>query len=352
MSAADTGVTTPVRWGEVEAARLTPPAVADPRGRAMVETVAALLRETPLTAFLLTDPWTVDARALPALLAAAGVSDLIEPGLPEAHARAILVAARQINAERGRVVAIRRALASVGLTARITLWYQTTPKGEPNTYVIDIPVEEQIIPEDGGPIINAATLRQARRLVEATKRWSQGGTVRLGTMSAAGAALVGAAAMAAVLTIDCIVPSDVAVAAPAALVGTGAVAAVVTVDCVVAPLVPAFEATAFVTAFVSPAIGILGMPGIDVDVEVEDAGGGVIASAALALGNDGRGVPDLGVLPLGAYTIRARSRSGAATSGWASASLSVVSLGILSTEDELSLATDAGEILIVEAGDA
>ena len=212
-------MTAPVRWGDLDAARLTPPAVADPRGRAIVETVAALLREGPLTRFLLTDPATVIAAALPALIAAAGISDLIEPGLPEAEARALLAEAVPINAARGRVAGIRRGLALVGLDADVVQWHQTTPKGAPNTYEITVWAERQVIPEEGGPLVNDATQRQARRIVDAMKRWSQDGPTQFGIATRPEMAVAGAVTVVLLVAVDCLAAEEMIPAPSIAVTG-------------------------------------------------------------------------------------------------------------------------------------
>ena len=183
----------PVRWGSVEAARLTPPGIADGRGRDLVAAVAALIRERPLDAFLFVDWATVDARFLPALIATAGLSDLIEPGLPEDRIRALGAEAREINLERGFVSGIKRGLELVGMRPTIVQWFQTEPKGPPNTHRITVHLGEQVFGDGTGPIITAPAIRQARRIIDGMKRWSQDTHFSIGVAHSAGLGVAGGA---------------------------------------------------------------------------------------------------------------------------------------------------------------
>ena len=183
----------PVRWGSVEAAGLTPPGVADARSRDLVATTAALIRERPLDAFLFVDWATVDARFLPALIATAGLSDLIEPGLPETRIRALGAEARQINLTRGFVSGIKRGLELVGMRPTIVQWFQETPKATPNTHRITVHLGEQVMGETGGPIVSAPAIRQARRIIDGMKRWSQDHSFAIGVAHSGGFGLAAAA---------------------------------------------------------------------------------------------------------------------------------------------------------------
>lgn len=184
------------RWGSTQLARVLPPQVSDTRGRAFLGSLDELLAREALGDLRVRRAMTCPTQALPALVAEYALDDFVEPGLPEAAVRRIVASAWMLQEARGYDLGVRLGLALLGMRAEISHWWQQEPQGKVGTNIITFMVGEALFDEDVriGPRLIAA----AHRMIDATKRWSQESTIRLGVNLHQG---IGAAARAQVIAL-------------------------------------------------------------------------------------------------------------------------------------------------------
>lgn len=162
---------------------LVPSGVNDKRSRDFVNAFGAMLSRFSTSALLIQDPWTVPAEYLPAMTISAGMTDFVFPGIREQHLRALLADAPAIHAMTGTLAGVRRALAAIGVEAHWTQWWQMTPQGSHDTHSVFLFASETIIA--GEEYFSSANQTAARRIIDATKRWSQDVAVSYGVRRSA-----------------------------------------------------------------------------------------------------------------------------------------------------------------------
>lgn len=167
---------------------LIPPGVGDPRSRAFVTALDALLSSFSTSTLVVQDAWTVPAQYLPAMTLEAGLSEFVSPGMREEHIRSLIAAAPDIHAMTGTIAGIRRALGAVGIEMQWSQWFQEEPPGPHDTHKVFLFSTGGLV-EDGP--FSPANQAAARRLIDAAKRWSQDVAISYGVRSR-GRAYVGA----------------------------------------------------------------------------------------------------------------------------------------------------------------
>lgn len=150
---------------------LIPPGVNDARSRAFASALDAALAGFSTSALLIQEPMTVPAFFLPAMTVEAGLSEFVSPGMREELVRELIAAAPDIHAMTGTIAGIRRALTAVGIEVEWTQWFETTPKGHHDTHKAFLIADDTLL--EGEETFSAANRAAARRLIDATKRWSQ-----------------------------------------------------------------------------------------------------------------------------------------------------------------------------------
>ncbi len=95
----------------------------------------------------------------------------------EAKKRALLKEAVALHRIKGTPYAVKRSLELLGVNATVTEWFQTTPKGQPYTFILDAQVTDQ---PAGAPAIDAARTDQIKRVVSFWKPASRHFTLRVG----------------------------------------------------------------------------------------------------------------------------------------------------------------------------
>lgn len=162
---------------------LVPSGVNDKRSRDFVNAFGEMLSRFSTSALLIQDPWTVPVEYLPAMTISAGMTDFVFPGIREQHLRALLADAPAIHAKTGTLAGVRRALAAIGVEAHWTQWWQKVPQGPHDTHTVFLFASEAIIA--GEEYFSSANQTAARRIIDATKRWSQDVAVSYGVRSRA-----------------------------------------------------------------------------------------------------------------------------------------------------------------------
>ena len=162
----------------VEPSLLVPALRNDLNMRAL-ETLAARLSRLNLAPSVLYDFDHVEASALIHLAEQFNV--LGDAGWDmantEAKKRALLKEAVALHRIKGTPYAVKRSLELLGVNATVTEWFQTTPKGQPYTFILDAQVTDQ---PAGAPAIDAARTDQIKRVVSFWKPASRHFTLRVG----------------------------------------------------------------------------------------------------------------------------------------------------------------------------
>lgn len=170
---------------------LVPPGVNDARGRAFAAAFGELLARFSTSSLLVQDAWTAPASLLPAMTLEAGMGEFVSPGMREAHVRALIAAAPDIHAMTGTIAGVRRALAAVGIRMQWTQWFEEEPPAPHDTHKVFLFADDVLV--SGEEMFSRANQAAARRLIDATKRWSQDVAISYG-VRAGGALHVGALA--------------------------------------------------------------------------------------------------------------------------------------------------------------
>ena len=124
----------------------------------------------------LNDADKTDARLLNALAYQRNV-EYWSMGASEQTKRAIIKESVQLHRIKGTVYSVRRALDLMGVSTKITEWWQMSPKGEPGTFSIDLMV--------GGGFESQEVLSKTRieQVIHAVQYWkpvSRGFSFRVG----------------------------------------------------------------------------------------------------------------------------------------------------------------------------
>lgn len=162
---------------------IIPPGIADDRARAFVAAFSAVLSEFSTTALIVQDAYTVLADYLPAMIIEAGLTDFVSLDMREDLVREMIASAPEIHAMTGTVAGARRALASIGVTARWTQWFQEVPKAGHDTHKVVLWLSDTVI--NGRAPLDLANQRAVARVLEAVKRKSQDITIQYGMRGSA-----------------------------------------------------------------------------------------------------------------------------------------------------------------------
>ncbi|MCJ9428544.1 phage tail protein I [Kordiimonas marina] len=96
----------------------------------------------------------------------------------EATQRAVIKAALPVHRKRGTAGAVTDALAAVGVNGQLLEWFNQSPVGTPNTFVLKALVNDNVMPAQ--TIIDDARITQLLDVVNEAKRESQSYTLEIG----------------------------------------------------------------------------------------------------------------------------------------------------------------------------
>ncbi len=150
---------------------LLPDAIRDERGEAIRKTLSMQLATIDVNAHLLTDPYTVDTSLLPFLVIERSLDEYIFTGIREEHLRRLIDFAPEIHAEKGTIAGVRKALDAFNLQMTWTQWFEETPKALHDTHKVQVFFDETLV--DGSALDDASDQFAVKRIIDATKRWSQ-----------------------------------------------------------------------------------------------------------------------------------------------------------------------------------
>lgn len=159
-------------WSDRDLDRITPPQVLDERGRGLLRSLDQIIGDQPIADFYVKAADTCPAEALPALIAEYSMEEFVDPSWPEIVQRRVLKNAWLLQTLEGRDIGVKLGLSLLGLNAVIEQWWQISPKGPPNTHTVYFDIDEQVF-ADTRQSFEQRELRAAKRMIEATKRWSQ-----------------------------------------------------------------------------------------------------------------------------------------------------------------------------------
>ncbi len=161
---------------------LIPPGINDGRIRWLWGSFDAALAEvqlTPATLCMRTSA-EMSAEMLPLAVWELSLEEFVpEEGLPEHVVRRLIGRAVELHALKGTDEGVQLGMqVLLGGTAEIVHWWQKTPRGHHDTHTITVWVGEAW---DGG-VLTPLQQIAARRMIDATKRWSQDTDFRIGTL--------------------------------------------------------------------------------------------------------------------------------------------------------------------------
>jgi phage tail P2-like protein len=107
----------------------------------------AQIERVPVPIRDLISPTRCPLALLPYLAWAMSV-DRWEEAWPESTKRQVIASSYYVHAHKGTIGALRRVVEPLGYVMRVVEWWQTTPKGVPGTFVLDIGVLESGITEE------------------------------------------------------------------------------------------------------------------------------------------------------------------------------------------------------------
>lgn len=159
--------------------KLVSPGANDERQQAYAQIFGEALAEIDIPALIMNDVMSVDARLLPYLIREFSAQEFIDPDLPEHVQRRILKNIWELKSLHGYDAGVKLGLELLGMSASIVQWHQMEPMGAPNTHRVEIFLRDVLFPDDDG-YFGPRQLRATQRMIDATKRWSQGTTLRFG----------------------------------------------------------------------------------------------------------------------------------------------------------------------------
>lgn len=157
---------------------LVPAGVNDQRDRDFVAAFSAMLQEFRPSALVIQDAFTAPASLLPIMILEAGLTDYVPADIREDLLRTMIAAAPEIHAMTGTVKGVRRALETLGISARWTQWYQERPKAAHDTHKVVLFLNDTVI--SGHAPLDLPNQRAAARVIAAAKRHSQDVAVQYG----------------------------------------------------------------------------------------------------------------------------------------------------------------------------
>lgn len=157
---------------------LIPPGINDRRDRDFVAAFSAMIKEFKPSALLIQDAFTAPAALLPIMVLEAGLTDFVSEGMREDLLRTMIDAAPEIHAMSGTVKGVRRALETLGISARWTQWYHEMPKAAHDTHKVVLFLNDTVIA--GHAPLDVPNQRAAARVIAAAKRHSQDIAIQYG----------------------------------------------------------------------------------------------------------------------------------------------------------------------------
>jgi phage tail P2-like protein len=160
---------------------LIPPSINDARIRYMFAAFDAMLSEFHFADLLMQTSNEMPDEVLELAVADRSLEEFIdEAGSPELAVRKLIDNAFALHETQGTDPGIIDALAAFGMSAEIIQWYEQNPPGPPHTHKINVDTSGDIFGD--GEVFGPRTARQADRIVNAMKRWSQNSAIRLAAM--------------------------------------------------------------------------------------------------------------------------------------------------------------------------
>jgi len=159
--------------------QLLPPGVKDERQLGFVRALDSGLKTIDIQTFIMSDADTVDAKLLPFLVREFSLQEFISTDLPDQFVRRFIKHAYELHAKKGYVEGTRLGLRMLGVEVRWVQWWQETPKAEHNTHVVTAYANENIFAGQE-TLLNEKVQKACLKIIDATKRWSQDITFRLG----------------------------------------------------------------------------------------------------------------------------------------------------------------------------
>lgn len=157
---------------------LLPPGVNDQRDRDFIAALSAVLSDFKPSALVVQDALTAPSALLPIMVVEAALTDFISADMREDLLRAMIDAAPEIHATRGTVAGVKKALETIGISARWTQWWQEGPKAHHDTHKVVLFVNDTVI--NGHAPLDLPNQYAAARVIAAAKRHSQDIAIQYG----------------------------------------------------------------------------------------------------------------------------------------------------------------------------
>lgn len=154
---------------------VSPAPISGDRDQAFLQALARMDGDRPVSDLVIQDALNCPASALPALIAEYSLEEFIDPDLPENEVRAIIGASWRLHEGKGYDEGVQLGLSLLGIDAEVNQWYQQKPLGAPNTHRINLRATRALYPNEN--TLGPRHLKAAVRMIESTKRLSQGTTV-------------------------------------------------------------------------------------------------------------------------------------------------------------------------------
>lgn len=157
---------------------LLPPGVNDQRDRDVIAALSVVLSDFKPSALVVQDALTAPSALLPIMVVEAALTDFISADMREDLLRAMIDAAPEIHATRGTVAGVKKALETIGISARWTQWWQEEPKAYHDTHKVVLFVNDTVI--NGHAPLDLPNQYAAARVIAAAKRHSQDIAIQYG----------------------------------------------------------------------------------------------------------------------------------------------------------------------------
>ena len=150
---------------------LLPPGIKDARQEALTRVLSDALSEFDIASLIMSDPLTVDAKLLPFMIREFSAQEFIEPGLKEAHVRALLSRSYELHTAKGYIAGVRLGLELLGVKTQWVQWFEEQPKAAPNTHRVTVIFDNPLF--NGLPAGDLRHRRAVSRLIDDFRRESQ-----------------------------------------------------------------------------------------------------------------------------------------------------------------------------------
>lgn len=160
--------------------RLIPPGIKDERAEAILAAFAHGAARFDFGTLLMRRSDEIPDEALPLAVHERSLDEYIPSyGLPARVVRNLVDGSFDVHARQGTDGGMEFGLELIGVRGRLSHWWQQSPEGQPNTHIVTVYANEHIFADE--PVfLNARLQGAALSMVDATKRWSQDTSFRLG----------------------------------------------------------------------------------------------------------------------------------------------------------------------------